>query len=277
MAEFRGWIHYQCNRDSRTHALKNVSLLFPELGAHQVRRIVVGHFQTPSRDEVEAYWFSEPLACLGRFTKISGLEVLKGAVDSGSGVLLFSGHLGSTSLFFSFVGKSGISMNIVGRSIDPEENPLHPREWAFNKKRVRWIEEAVGNPFLLTGKGNYSKMLGKLNAGEVLMLLIDVVPQLTRRHVPVQFFGKTARFADGIASLYRESNARLLNYLIRWDSASKAHSIEVRDLTGEVPRSSSNEFIMQALITRVEECIRLHPEHWWCWDSLEHYFQEEQG
>lgn len=275
MAELRGWIHYRSNPDSRNHASQNVSWLFPELNPVEVRRIVLKHYQTPARDEVEAFWFSDSLSHLRRFTGVRGLKVLKEAVAAGSGVLLFSGHIGSTGLFFSFVGKSGVPLNIVGRSIDPAENPLHPAEWAFNKKRVRWIEEAVGNPFLLTGMGNYSAMLKKLGSGEVVMLLIDVVPTLAKRHVPVLFFGRQARLADGIASLYKESNARLLTFVICWDHRSRKHSIEIRDLTESVPRDWSNQAIMQTLVGTVERYICDHPEQWWCWDSLAHYFQEE--
>jgi len=276
MANLRGWIHYFVNRDSRKHAIQNVASVFPDLSEQEVRRIVVGHYQTPSRDEVEAFWYPESLDRLSRFTSISGFELLREAAHSGAGVLLFSGHLGSTGLFFSFLGKSGVPMNIVGRSIDPEENPLHPSEWAFNRKRVRWIEEAVENPFLLTGKGNYSRMLQKLNAGEVLMLLVDVVPSFTKHHVPVQFFGSTARFADGIASLFRESEARLFHYIIRWDPDTGSHFIELIELTDSVSRSASSQVIMQTLISIIEERIRRYPAHWWCWDSLTHYYSEEE-
>ena len=277
MVKVRGWIHYHSSKESRNHATDNVSSIFPELDEQEVKRIVVDHYQTPCRDEVEAFWYPKSLESLSRFTKVSGLEVLKDAADSGAGVLLFSGHLGSTGLFFSYIGKSGVPMNIVGRSIDPDVNPLHPKVWAFNKKRVRWIEQAVGNPFLLTGKGNYSKMLEKLHAGEVLMLLIDVVPTLTKRNVSVRFLGSPARFADGIASLFRESSARLIHYMIRWDPKSRSHSIELIDLTDSVSRSASNEVIMQTLISRVEERIRLTPAHWWCWDSLSNYRSEEHS
>jgi lauroyl/myristoyl acyltransferase len=275
MANLRGWIHYRSSKDSREHATRNVSRVFPQHSQREVKKIVIGHYQTPSRDEVEAFWYSKTLDRLRQFTRISGLEILEEAAQSGSGVLLFSGHLGSTGLFFSFVGKSGVPMNIVGRSIDPEENPLHPSEWAFNKKRVRWIEEAVGYPFLLTGKGNYSKMLKKLRAGEVLMLLIDVVPALTKHHVPVRFLDGNARFADGIASLFRESQARLVHYMVRWEPESSSHVIELVEMTDAVSRSASKQEIMQTLVDKVEERVRQNPSHWWCWDSLSHYHTKE--
>jgi len=274
MADFRGWIRFHSDQDSRNHALRNVTSKFPGLQRHEVEKTVLSHYQTPSRDEVEAFWYAQPLDRLRRFTRVSGLQLLKEAADSGSGVILFSGHLGSTGLFFSFIGKSGIPMNIVGRSIEPEENPLHPAEWSFNQKRVRWIEEAVRTPFLLTGRGNYSKMLTKLRSGEVVMLLIDVVPTLARRHVPVHFLGSRARIADGIASLFRESNARLVHFMIRWIRESRTHEIELIEMTNSVSRSSPNEVIMQTLIDQVEGKIRLYPDHWWCWDSLTHFYSE---
>jgi lauroyl/myristoyl acyltransferase len=209
---------------------------------------------------------------------MSGFDVLRQAVDSGSGVLLVSGHLGSMGLFFCVTGKSGIQMSIVGRSIDPEENPLPIRVRRFHQTRVRWIEEAVGNPFLLTGRGNYSRMLEKLHAGEVVMLLVDVVPSLVKpslvkRTVPVTFFGAQAYFADGIASLFRESDARLIQWMIEWRRETRTHHIEFTDITDSVSRSESNSRILQSLVNRLEGIIRSHPDHWLSWDSLNHFYK----
>jgi lauroyl/myristoyl acyltransferase len=272
IADLRGWIHYRTRTDSRNHARANIKTVFPELDKEEVERIVLAHYRTPARDEVEAYWYSSPLNQLSQFTRISGLDLLREAAESGSGVLLFSGHLGSTGLFFTFIGKHGLAMNIVGRSIDPSENPLHPSEWDFNKRRVAWIEDAVSNPFLLTGQGNYGRILEKLSCGETIMLLIDVVPTLTKRQVTVDFLGDTARFADGIASLYKQTEARLIHYVIRWDRSTNSHLIELVELTNAIPRSASKQIIMQSLANQVEKLIRLYPDHWWCWDSLSHFY-----
>ncbi len=162
LAKFRGWLQYLARTSWRHHAQDNVSKVFPSLGIRETKKIVAHHFQVESCNEMEAFWYRNPSSFFEDFVEISGLEVLKEAVGSKAGVLLVSGHFGSTGLFFTVVGKQGIKINIVGRPIESQENPLHPARLRYNRKRVRWIEEAVNRPSLLTGKGNYPILLDKL-------------------------------------------------------------------------------------------------------------------
>ena len=194
LADLRGRLLTCSLRDSFAWASRNVESVFPHLAAAERRRIVIGHYQAESRNEMEAYWYPKPLDHLQSFVRCTGLDTLREAASSGDGVLLFSSHMGSTGLFFVFAGKSGVSMNIVGRSIEPEDNPLHPAVLRYNRKRVRWIETAIGHPFLMTGRGNYSRLMEKLRAGEVVMMLADVVPTLVnpRHTTEVTFFGRRA-------------------------------------------------------------------------------------
>lgn len=226
---------------------------------------------------MEAFWYDRELNFLESLVRISGFEVLKEAYEAREGVLLFSGHIGSTGLFFAVTGKMGIKMNIIGRSIDPGENPLHPAALTYNKNRVRWIEEAVGNPFLLTGRGSYPVMREKLDKGEVLLMLIDVVPLFVRRTLTVTFFRRPAAFPYGIASLYRQTRARLLQWTIHRNDEVGRQEIEIQDVTEQVDRSRNETEIVQRLVGLLQEKIRLYPGHWLLWDSLEHFYTAVQA
>ncbi len=256
---------------SRAACLENLARVFPDKSALQLDECVRRHFCVQSRDELESFWYRRPLSFFEQFVEVSGLSLLREAVAEGRGVLLFSGHVGCTGLFFVMMGLHGIRLNIVGRPLDPEQVQLPPALIAYARKRVHKIETVVREPFLLTGQGNYPLMLEKLRRGETLMMLIDVVPTLLKRRVSVEFLGLPCQFGDGIASLHKATGARLLEWNIHQDFETGVQRIEIRDPGLGDLSSRSNQEIIQSLARVVEARIRSHPEDWSQWDSLVHF------
>jgi lauroyl/myristoyl acyltransferase len=269
LADIRGALVYGARADSRRHALASVRQVFPELSEKEVIRIVRRHYQILSANELEGFWYGHPASSLNRLVRFTGLEELRAAIAAGKGVLLFSGHMGCTGIFFAASGRNGIVMNIIGRSIEPDENPLPPVVLRYNRRRVAWIEEAVSRPFILTGRGKYPEMRAKLQAGELVMMLIDVVPLLLRRVVPVTFLGRTAYFGTGIAGLYLETGAPIFQWTIQ---RKRQQEVEIRNVTDRVRGLDDQQAIIQALAGLLEEKIRSCPDHWNQWDSLEHFY-----
>ena len=278
LADLRGRLLIYSLRDSFAWASRNVESVFPHLDADERRRIVIGHFQAESRNEMEAFWYPKPLDHLQSFVRCTGLDTLREAASSGDGVLLFSSHMGSTGLFFVFTGKSGVPMNIVGRSIEPDENPLHPAVLRYNRNRVRWIETAIGHPFLMTGRGNYPRLVEKLRAGEVVMMLADVVPTLVKsKHTTeVTFFGRRAWFPNGIASLFFTTGSRLLHWRIQRNRVTGHQEIDISEVTDSFRPTADKREFMQELVELLEHDIRRYPDHWLGWDSLEHYYRKPE-
>lgn len=277
MADFRGWMQHLLRPDSRRHAREHLRMVFPRLSEKRIRNLALRHYMTPARDELEACWYDRPFSFFDRLTDVQGRKALVDAMESGEGVLLFSGHLGSTGFFFCHAGKSGIPMNIIGRPIEPEVIPLHPTVLEFNRKRVKGIERAVSNPFILTGRGKFGEILEKLNRGEIVMTLADVAPIGVKRTSPVRFLGFPARLPDGIAHLYIETGCRLVHWSIRHDPGRRRQSIELQDVTSQVSPEESGAVVLQKLIGWVDRGILRHPEDWWCWDSLNHYLDDRTG
>ena len=279
LADLRGRMLTYSRRDSFIWTSRNVESVFPHLDAAERRRIVTGRYQVESRDTMEAFWYYKPLNHLRSFVRCTGLDTLREAASSGDGVLLFSSHMGSTGLFFAFAGKSGVPMNIVARSIEPKDNPLHPTVLAYNRMRVRRIESAVGHPLLITGRGNYSRLVGKLRAGGVVMMLIDVLPTLVnpKYTTEVTFFGRRAWFPNGIASLFFTTGSRLFHWRIHRNETTGYQEIEISEVTDSFRPTADREQFMQKLVRILEQDIRRYPDHWLSWDSLGHYFRNPEG
>lgn len=279
LADLRGRMLTYSRRDSFTWASRNVESVFPDFDASERRRVVIGHYQVESRDAMEAFWYSKPLSHLQSFVRCTGLDTLQEAASSGDGVLLFSSHMGSTGLFLVFAGKSGVPMDIVARSIEPEDNPLHPVLLRYSRKRVRWIETAIGRPLLITGRGNYSRLVEKLRAGGVVMMLIDVLPTLVnpKYTTEVTFFGRRAWFPNGIASLFFATGSRLFHWTIHRSQATGFQEIEISEVTDSFRPTADRAQFMQELVRMLEQDIRRYPDHWLSWDSLGHYFRRPEG
>lgn len=277
LADRRGRWMAKRLRDSRRAAAENLAQVFPDLSPQEVEELVERHFRMRSRDELESFWYRRPLSFFEEFVEVSGLDLLRQAAASGRGVLLFSGHQGCTGLFFVVMGRHGIRLNIVGRSLDPEENPLHPAFCRYARKRVANVEEAVGAPFLLTGRGNYPKMLEMLRRGEILMMLIDVVPTLLKRTVPVQFLGRRTEFGTGLAQLYKATGARLLLWTIHQDLDTNQYHIEIEDVGAGIKRTDPPSRIMPMLASMIDEKIRRHPAEWNQWDSLSLFVEKPES
>jgi lauroyl/myristoyl acyltransferase len=270
-AEFRGDRICKTQHDSRAYALQNVQACFPDLSPQDVYQIVRGHYLTRSRDEMEAFWIKRSMSFLDSLVEIKNLDALQAAADSGKGVLFVSGHLGSLALPVSLIGRKGIPLNCVARSIEPEDNALHPAQYSYARKRVRLIEQAAGRPFILSGKSSYFKVRKLLKSGQVATVLIDVIPVPVRSRVCVPFLGKEAFLGDGIARLYEDTGAHILFWSCVHDSARRKLVVDMRNITGEVDKMEGRASIVQKLAQLLSEKIESHPDHWMLWDSLVHF------
>ncbi len=254
--------------ESREASLRNLSTVFPEKSPRELEEIVARQFRVQSRDQLESYWYRRPWSFFEPFVEISGLETLREAIARGRGVMLFSGHIGCTGLFFVAMGLNGVRLNIIGLPLDSGQIQFPAPFLAYAQNRVAGIERAIGAPFILTGRGNYPLMLEKLQAGEVLMILIDVIPGLVKRRVEVDFLGRPCWFGDGAVQLCRSTGARLLEWNIHQDLKSDRHRIEIRDPGVGDLASQSNQQAMAKLAAILDRRIRRHPEDWGQWDSL---------
>ncbi|MBI4454686.1 MAG: hypothetical protein HY644_02170 [Acidobacteria bacterium] len=270
-AEWRGdWI-YLLRRNSRRHAIENIREALDPISESRSREIARRHYQTLSVDEMEAFWFGRDSDFFSDYVSVEGLEDLQKAAGHPGGVLLILGHWGSSGTLFVALGKRGVSFHIVGRPLERNTDRLQPAQLRYGKKRVLDIETAVGHPFLLTGLGNFARMRELLRSGEMVMIMFDVTPNILRHVQTVQFFGRKAYFANGVAQLQRQTGARVFRGSIY---RSRRHPYQ-RIRIWEIPviASMSQDQLLQQLVCTLEDEIRKRPFEWTLWDSMGWFYQ----
>ncbi len=103
------------------------------------------------------------------------------------------------------------------------------------------------------------------------MILIDVVPNILKRAVPVHFLGQSAFLGYGIASLFLETRARVIQWTIHRQG--RTQKIQITEVTKFIEGLTRNSQIMQKLADILEAKIQLHPGHWLSWNSLQLFYQ----
>ncbi|MBI2821204.1 MAG: hypothetical protein HYX74_03170 [Acidobacteria bacterium] len=270
LAEWRGDALYLSRKQSRRHAIENILKAFPSLAEGEAREIARSHYRTLSVDEMESFWFDRTSEFFDRYVSVDGLENLRRAAHPG-GALLLLGHWGSACTLFVALGRRGVSFHIVGRPLERATDCLHPAHLRYGKKRVADIEKAVGHPFLYTGRGNFERMQDLLHAGQIIMIMFDVTPNILRHVRPVRFFDRTAYFADGVVRLQRQTGARLFRGSIRRQRHPPYQRIQIREV--DVASSTGDDELLQQLVGMLEEEIREDPSRWTLWDSLGWFYQ----
>ncbi|MBI3940556.1 MAG: hypothetical protein HY315_06950 [Acidobacteria bacterium] len=271
LAEWRGSWAYLIGRESRRHAIRNILQAFPSLSEVEAKAIARRQYQTLSVGEMESCWFERDGAFFRRNVAIAGLEALAEAAGRPGGVILMIGHWGSPGTLIVALARRGIQFHLVVRPIVRNEDPLHPAHLEFATGRLAAIEDAIRHPILYTGRGNFSRMAEFLRSGKIVMLQIDVTPNILRHVQPIQFFGRCAYFGDGIAQLHLQTGARIFHASITRSSGSPRQRILIREI--ETPPGKQANDLLQRLAWRLEEEIRERPCHWTLWDSMGWFYQ----
>lgn len=269
LTNWRGDITFLLRSEARRSGIRNMALALPDLATTVANRKLRESFRALSRDEMESYWFGLPLSRLEKEVQIEGLEVLRDALAKGRGVIFYTGHLGSTGLLITVLGKKGIQLNLVFRAIDSV--PDMPGAWyRYGRKRISALQAAAGQPILHAGRTNYFTMRRKLRGGEILLMGIDVLPRFLGRTVPVRIFGQWAAFPDGLARLYLDTRAEIVFWCIR-RARNGIHQAQLRNVTESVSRLTDITEITQTLVAILEDRIRRYPESWLQWEAFHEY------
>ena len=197
--------------------------------------------------------------------RIVGREHLDACLNDGRGAILFTNHSGATALFLVAIGLLGYKLNVIGRGLDEDENPLHPVVRSYARPRVAWIEKHLGRSFIAPAKGTASALGDCLRANEFVLTMLDVPPEIVRSKVTVKFFGRDCLFPSGFARLAKDTGCALVScekfYLPDWTH---------QQLIFEKPFYSSGDVTadVQKCVSVIETMIRAHPSQWYVWDNL---------
>lgn len=187
-------------------------------------------------------------------TELAGIEILLDAVASGKGVVVALPHMGNWEA-------AGL------RAAAEDARVLAVAEELGNERIVQWfiaMRRMMDIDIVIARKGSRvtRELLQRLEQGGVVALVCD--RDLSRRGIPVTFFGEETTFPPGPLALADRTGAALLpvgTYFVR----GAGHRFVVHPPL-EIPSAAdADERVRlgtQRLATKFEEVIRVAPEQW---------------
>lgn len=212
-------------------------------------------------------WFFRTLKTveqIDRFVHLENFETISQARSKGQRVIISSGHFGRFWMAGVGMKAHGASVGTITRDGGEfNEHGLPELEYQFRLKKLSWLKECFGGPFLV--EGDSVRPIYRALDEHVMALFIDV-PYVDDKNgcISLPFLGKTARFPLGVARIAKKSKAIIVPFYVfesRAGLVARFYEAIVADELTEVE-------IMQHLVGLLEAQITAYPEQWWLWQAL---------
>jgi KDO2-lipid IV(A) lauroyltransferase len=248
------WSVYRLHGRLRRVGQRNLELAFPELSAQERKAILCGVYRSLGRQLVE-------FCRMTRYTRenihgwirTEGLDHYLAAKARGKGVLIVTGHMGAWELSSFYHSLMGYPMSMIARSLD---NRLLD---AF----VNGIRCLHGNRVL--PKDDFARgLLTAMRQGETVGILMDT-NMTPPQGVFVNFFGKQACTASGVARVALKTGAAVLPGFMVWEEAERRYVLHFGpQLTFERSADEEADIVTatQLCTSVLETWIRRYPDQW---------------
>jgi Kdo2-lipid IVA lauroyltransferase/acyltransferase len=245
---------YQLFGRLRRVGVRNLELALPELSDSERSRILRGVYRHLGMQLVEFCRMSRYTPANTRnWIRTEGLEHFLAAQARGKGVLIVTGHLGAWELSSFYHSLMGYPMGMVIRRLDN-------RRLDDYVNRIRCLH---GNRVL--HKDDFARgLLTAMRAGETVGILMD-----TNMRPPqgmfVEFFGRQACTASGLARVALKTGAAVLPGFMVWEVAERKYVLrfgpELKfDRSGDAETDA--QAATQLCTSATEEWIRRYPDQW---------------
>jgi len=271
----RGDARFWWRTVGREAAIANLRHAYGDaIDATAARRIIRACFQTQTCEEAETYFYPALTRdAFGKFIAVEGREHLDAALAGGKGAIVFTPHYGSFCLAIIALAHMGYRMNVIARSLEPDDNPLNEVVRRYGEGKVAELERICGIPFIIPGKpGAMDRMRAALEAGEVLYILLSVPPELAKHRGRVQFLGHPAELPLGAEYLATETGAPLVPFTVRRDPGRLGHTLTIGP---RVPGPEAGEGTLQRCVDAMEREIRVDPSQFFMWEYLRSFWIDQ--
>jgi Kdo2-lipid IVA lauroyltransferase/acyltransferase len=238
----------------RRVGVRNLELALPELTGHERARILRGVYRHLGWQLVEFCRMSRYTPANTRnWIRTEGMEHYLAAQSRGKGVLILTGHLGAWELSSFYHSLMGHPMGMVIRRLDN-------RRLDDYVNRIRCLH---GNR--ISHKDDFARgLLTAMRAGETVGILMDTNMR-PPQGVFVEFFGRTACTASGLARVALKTGAAVLPGFMVWEAAEQLYVLRFGpELV--FARSGDDEAdtlgATQLCTSVTEEWIRRYPDQW---------------
>jgi len=233
---------------------RNLEMAFPEMPPEERERILKGVYHSLGRQLAEVAKFPDYRErSVDRIAIYDGVEHYHEAKARGKGVIFLTGHVGGWELSSFVHSLHGHWLNIVARSLD-------------NSLLDRWVKqrrEMHGNK--VHDKDEYARgLLAAMRRGETVGVLMDT-NMTPPQGVFVDFFGRKACTASGVARVAKRTGAAVVPAFAIWDDALGKYRLH---LEAAIPTVCTGDDESDAIANTqnytaaIERIIRAHPEQW---------------
>ena len=188
-----------------------------------------------------------------RIAVYDGLENYLAARDRGKGVLFMTAHLGGWEIGSFVHSLHGHWLNIVARKLD---NPLLDR-WVLQLRSLH------GNR--IHDKDEYARgLLAAMKRGETVGALMDT-NMTPPQGVFVNYFGRPACTAAGVARVAMRTGAAVLPAFTIWDEALGKYRIRFEPAIPLVCSGDDEADVVantQNYTRAIEQAVRAYPDQW---------------
>jgi KDO2-lipid IV(A) lauroyltransferase len=238
----------------RRVGVRNMELALPKVSEGERARILRGVYRSLGRQLVEFCRMDgyTPENTRDRI-RTEGLEHYLAAKARGRGVLIVTGHLGAWELSSFYHSLMGYPMGMVIRRLDN-------RRLDDYVNRIRCLH---GNRVL--HKDDFARgLLTAMRAGETVGILMDT-NMSPPQGVFVEFFGRLACTASGLARVALKTGAAVLPGFMVWEAAEQKYVLRFGPelnftKTGEAEADALAA--TQICAEATEEWIRRYPDQW---------------
>jgi Kdo2-lipid IVA lauroyltransferase/acyltransferase len=254
LGAFIGWLAFAAVPRLRRVGLKNLAFAFPEESSAKRARILRSMYRNLGWQLAEFCQMTHyTLEYASRFIRYDGLEHYLEAKRLGKGVLVLTGHIGAWELSSFYHSLAGYPMSMVIRRLD---NPLVDRF----VNRIRCLH---GNRVL--HKDDFARGLIAAMRGEDTVGVLMDTNMTPPQGVFVDFFGRAACTAVGIARVALRTGAAVLPGFLSWEPSENQyvlHFLPALQLvnTGDDDRDAIAN--TQLFTKALEDIIRRYPEQW---------------
>jgi KDO2-lipid IV(A) lauroyltransferase len=187
-------------------------------------------------------------------TRIDGIDHLLGAVAAGSGAIVALPHMGN----WEAAGLRAAAENARVLAVAEELGNERLVQWFIAMRRMMDIDIVIAR----RGSRVTRELLQRLEEGGVVALVCD--RDLSRRGIPVTFFGEETTFPAGPLALADKTGAALLP-VGTYFAPGAGHRFVVHPPLRIPEAADADERVRlgtQLLATKFEEVIRVAPEQW---------------
>jgi len=233
---------------------RNLDLALPNISSEERERVLRGVYRSLGWQLVEFCRMARYTpANIRNWISIEGLEHYLAAQSRGKGVLIVTGHLGAWELSSFYHSLMGHPMGMVIRRLDN-----------------RLLDEYVNRIRCLHGnrvlhKDDFARgLLTAMRAGETVGILMDT-NMTPPQGVFVDFFGRAACTASGLARVALKTGAAVLPGFMLWEPKEKKYVLHFGPEIA-FTRTGNAEADIQAATQQcasaTEAWIRRYPDQW---------------